>query len=279
MKERLLVIHIPVIHRGYLDLFRRLVPAVRSVMILGDELAKRLRFFEHDISALRAEEAFEFVAALKLFDTITILEPASLPAIRSQPLLLVNDELSRRLYHELLPGADVQWESVFLRWDESHVARVTPVNPNRQSRDQRDRELLAEAYAEAEQSGDWWRRVGAVLVADGAVRLRAYNRDMPDDQSSYRLGNIRDYLEPGERPDLSNTFHAENRIIAEAARAGMATEGLDLYVTHFPCSMCAKAVAAAGIKRCFFGEGSSNFDAEMVFHAHGVEIIHLPREA
>ena len=116
-------------------------------------------------------------------------------------------------------------------------------------------------------------------MADGTVLLRAYNRDIPDDQSSYRLGNIRDYLKPGERPDLSNTFHAENRIIAEAARAGMPTEGLDLYVTHFPCSMCAKAIATAGMKRCFFGEGASNFDAEMVLRAYGVEIIYLPREA
>lgn len=277
MSRPALALHVPVIHRGYLDFFRRIAPEAEIVYILGDELVRRLRFFEADISSLTAEEAHRIVSDLGLFDAVEIIEPDGLEALRNRPVILLNDALSRRFAAELLPGADIRWESVFLRWDESHVASASPISFSRQSQEPFDREMIEAAYAEAAKSGDWWRRVGAVLAKDGAVIGRAYNRDMPDDQSSYRFGNIRDYLKPGERPELSNTFHAENRIVAEAARAGASTAGTQLYVTHFPCPMCAKAIAVSGITKCFFAEGSANFDAEMVLRTHGVEIIHVPR--
>lgn len=278
MNRPALVLHVPVIHRGYLDLFRRIAPDVRAAHIIGDELIRRFRFFEADISSLTPQEACRIVSGLDLFDAVEVIEPAGLEALRDHPVVLLNDALSRRLAREFLPGADIRWESVFLRWDESHVQSASPVSFSRQSQEPFDREMIEAAYAEAAESSDWWRRVGAVLVKDGAIIARAYNRDMPDDQSSYRFGNIRDYLKPGERPELSNTFHAENRIVAEVARAGTSTAGAHLYVTHFPCSMCAKAIAVSGIAKCFFAEGSANFDAEMVLGAHGVEIVHVPRE-
>lgn len=278
MSRPALVLHVPVIHRGYLDFFRRIAPEVGMACILGDELVRRLRFFEADISSLAPEEAHRIVSDLGLFDAVGVIEPAGLDALRNRSVILLNDALSRRLAAEFLPGVDIRWESVFLRWDESHIASASPISFSRQSQEPFDREMIEAAYAEAAKSGDWWRRVGAVLVKDGAAIAQAYNRDMPDDQSSYRFGNIRDYLKPGERPELSNTFHAENRIVAEAARAGMSTAGAYLYVTHFPCSMCAKAIAVSGIAKCFFAEGSANFDAEMALGAHGVEIIHVPRE-
>lgn len=277
MRERALVISVPVIHRGYLDLFRRLAAEVRTTYILGDELAARLRFFETEIAALPAEDARRFVAALGVFQTVALLTPAILGDVRAQPLVFVSDELSKRMAREFFPEADIRWETVFLRWDESHVASVVPVNFSRQSDDPHDREILKLAYAEAKQSGDWWRQVGALLVKDGRVTGRAYNRDMPDDQSSYRLGNIRDFVKPGERPEISNTLHAENRLIAEAARAGVSTDGAYIYATHFPCPMCAKVIAVSGIRKCFFSEGSANFDAEMILAAYGVETVYVPR--
>ena len=115
-----------------------------------------------------------------------------------------------------------------------------------------------------------------MLARDGQILLCAHNRDLPDEQSSYRLGNIRDYLKPGERPDLSNTIHAEAGIIAAAAREAISTKGASLYVTHFPCPACAKSIAASGIAKCFFAEGSANFDAEMVLKGGGVEIVYVP---
>lgn len=278
MKGPVLLIHVPVIHRGYLDLFRRLAPEVREVYIIGDGFVGHLRFLEADISALAPADARNLTAALGFFDSADVLEPSGLEAIRGREIVMISDELSRRLATQYLPGANVRWESVFLRWDESHVQRAATVKCDRESSDAFDRNTLALAYAEAAKSGDWWRQVGAVLVQGGKVLARANNRDMPDDQSSYRWGNIRDYLKPGERPEVSNTLHAESRIIAEAARAGMPLAGAHLYVTHFPCPMCAKAIAVSGIAKCFFGEGSATFDAEPILRAAGIEMISVPRD-
>lgn len=272
-----LVIHVPVIHRGYLELFRRLAPEIAAVYILGDELTSRFRFFEHDISSLPAAEAERLIGALGLGAAVSVLTPGGVAALRGRPLVLINDELSRRFAAEFLPSAPIRWESVFLRWDESHVQRRQPVHFDRQTADALDRAIIEAAYTEAAKSGDWWRQVGAVLVRDGAIVARAYNRDMPDDQSSYRFGNIRDFLKPGEKSEFSNTFHVENRIVAEAARAGASTAGAHLYVTHFPCPMCAKAIAVSGIAKCFFAEGSANFDAEMILRTAGVEMVYVPR--
>ena len=279
MNRPVLVIHAPVLHRGYTDLFRRLAGSISAAYVLGEELAARFRFFEADISALASEDAARFIRSLGLVPRVEILVPAGMDAIRRGPLVLIDDMLSRRLAAELFPGADIQWERVFLRWDESHVQRAPAASFARESQETRDREFMDAAYTEARRSGDWWRQVGAVLAKDGRVIGRAFNQDMPDDHSSYRLGNIRDYLKPGEKPEFSNTFHAENRLIAEAARAGVSTAGASIYVTHYPCPMCAKAIAVSGIAQCFFAEGSANFDAAMMLEAFGVETIRVHRDA
>lgn len=276
MKEPILIIHVPVLHRGYIELFRRVQSRVKTVLILGGELLKELRFFEADISSLSSEEARHFIVSLGLFEEVGLLRRVNIGDFEDKDIVLINDELSRRFKEKFLPDSPVVWENVFLRWDESAVAKTSPVNFRRVSDQKFDQDMLLLAYAEAEKSGDWWRRVGAVLEKDGRVLLSAYNHDLPDDQSSYRLGNIRDFLKPGERPDLSNTIHAEARVIAEAARHGISTTGASLYVTHFPCPLCAKSIAASGIARCFFAEGSANFDAESVLKGARVEIVHVP---
>lgn len=278
MKDKILILHAPVIHRGYVDLFRRVAGEASSALVLGGDLLKEVRFFEEDLSALTPEEVKLLIKAFGIFQSVDVLNSTGLAAIRSRPLVLVSDELSRRFADKFLKSSQIQWESVFLRWDESHITKAIPPNFKSESRDPSDREMLEAAYAEAQKSGDWWRQVGAVVVKDGLVTARAYNRDMPDDQASYRLGNIRDFMKPGERPELSNAIHAEARIIAEAARDGVGLKGTNIYVTHFPCPMCAKGIAVSGIKKCFFGEGSANFDAEMILNAAGVEIIYVPRE-
>ncbi|MEN9558067.1 MAG: hypothetical protein RL141_436, partial [Candidatus Parcubacteria bacterium] len=74
---------------------------------------------------------------------------------------------------------------------------------------------------------------------------------------------------------IATTVHAEQALITEAARAGIALEGTDLYVTVFPCAMCAKQVAYAGIKRCFYASGHASLDGEAVMKAEGVELVYV----
>ena len=76
--------------------------------------------------------------------------------------------------------------------------------------------------------------VGAVLVKDGEIIVRAGNRVL-------------------ELKDPS--AHAEILVIREAARI-LNSERLidcDLYVTLEPCTMCAAAISYARIRRLYFG--------------------------
>ena len=76
--------------------------------------------------------------------------------------------------------------------------------------------------------------IGCVIVRDGAVIARAYNRTLLD---------------------RDPTAHAEMLAI-RAAAAALGSERLvdcDLYVTLEPCAMCAAAISFARIRRLYYG--------------------------
>lgn len=91
-------------------------------------------------------------------------------------------------------------------------------------------------------------KVGAALVSpEGAVLLTGYNGPP--------MG-VRDSPERFERPaKYLYASHAEQNVIAFAARKGIKTEGCDIYVTHAPCAACTKSLIQAGIKSVMVGDG------------------------
>lgn len=115
-------------------------------------------------------------------------------------------------------------------------------------------------------------KVGAVLVGpDGEVRLTGYNgppkgvKDTPD-----RFERPRKYL---------FSSHAEQNVIAFAARQGIRTADCTLYVTHHPCSSCARSIIQAGITCVvvggagFEGEWGEEIEvARLMFADAGVKI-------
>jgi len=62
-------------------------------------------------------------------------------------------------------------------------------------------------------------------------------------------------------------------LIGRAARSGTALDGADLYVSTFPCPGCARLVAEAGFRRCFFAGPYAVLDGDDVLRAAGVELI------
>lgn len=99
-------------------------------------------------------------------------------------------------------------------------------------------------------------KVGAVLVGpNNEVLLTGFNgppigvSDLPERRD----------IRPEKYLWVS---HAEANLIAFAARRGIATEGCTVYVTHSPCSGCAKALIQAGIRRVVVGAGSTSMPAD-----------------
>ena len=97
-------------------------------------------------------------------------------------------------------------------------------------------------------------QVGAVLVTpENAVILTAYN------------GPPRGVVDSPERRERPAKYlfasHAEANLIAFAAREGIRTKGCTVYVTHFPCSSCARTLIQAGITCVMTAGGSTSMPA------------------
>ena len=94
-------------------------------------------------------------------------------------------------------------------------------------------------------------KVGAVLIGpDGEIRLTGYNGPP--------IG-VDDKPERFERPaKYLFASHAEQNVIAFAARQGIMTNGCTLYVTHLPCSSCCKSIIQSGIVCVVYGDGQTS---------------------
>ncbi len=101
---------------------------------------------------------------------------------------------------------------------------------------------------------------------------------MPSPHSPYINGDPRSNFNAGEMTHVSGAHHAEKRIIAHAARAGVSLLGAALYVATFPCAGCAMDIAEAGIWRVFYAEGYSNLDADGILRSKEVELIFVEME-
>ncbi|MGD7044040.1 ComE operon protein 2 [Jeotgalibacillus proteolyticus] len=54
------------------------------------------------------------------------------------------------------------------------------------------------------------------------------------------------------------TIHAEMNALLQCAKFGVPTEEAEIYVTHFPCLQCSKAIIQAGIKKLYYSENYKN---------------------
>lgn len=271
-----LILHLPVIHKGFLDFFKNISDRISAVYIIDNDFLNGLSEIKPDIASFDAAVAKDLLEKLG-FKNISILSKGNLNEVKNKEIILVQDEISRNLAEKYLIGADIEWASVFLRWDRSSVLVEKPPENTVVSKDVFDIEMMEEAKKEVRKTGDWWRQIGAVLVEGKKIILRGYNKDLPSDHTPYQVGEVRDFFKAGERQDLASTIHAEQSIIAQAAKGGISLEGTSLYVTTFPCPVCAKLIACSGIKNLYFAEGGSNFDAQKVFVSAAIKIIRVPK--
>jgi len=274
MAKKTLIIHIPVVHKGFLDFFKNTKDEVSDVYIIDEKFLPELTEFKPDIASFGSETTKDLLNKFG-FENIKILSKENLSSL-GEELMLIKDEVSRNLAEKFLKNKNIVWKDVFLRIDREKVLIQQNLEDIPVSEDVFEVEMMQETIKESKKTGDWWRQIGAVLVRDKNIILRAYNKDLPSDHTAYQLGEPRDFFKPGERHDLASTIHAEQSIIAQAAKEGISVGGLSMYVTTFPCPVCAKMIACSGIKNVYFGEGGSNFDARRVLESAGVIIIHVP---
>jgi dCMP deaminase len=271
-----LLLYLPVIHSGYEALLAR-HPDAGSVLVLGGGFRAEFPVLAKDIRALPPERAAQYLRLAFPGGQVQVVEPPDLPAaITGDPLVLPDEEVLRDLaarYH-LASGRTVVFDQTFLRWDRAWSQTGRPASFDGQvAAGDLPRGLMARARQLAGRSSDWWRQVGAIAVRGDELLGHAWNRHHPTEYSPYVDGDPRDAFSRGVRADLSTAVHAEAAIIARAARDGISLRDADLYVTTFPCPACARLIAEAGFRRCFFAGPYSLLDGESVLRAAGVEVI------
>ena len=265
------VAYIPALHRGYIDFFKKYRG---RLFILGEDFLHRIPRLERDIRALTPIEVKAAVHALGIFSEVKVLDKENISELRAADPIIMPDELVSREFREVhLKDAKVEFVSVFLRWDKQISQAEFVVPPDRViSQNEFDREMIGKTSELAKKSPDWWRQLGAIVVRDGKVLVEDYNK-MVSEYAPNVFGDPRSDFNAGERYDLVKTIHAEAGTIAEAAKKGIPLEGASMYVTVFPCPVCAKSIAYAGIKKVYYEKGYSVLDAEDVLRGAGVEIV------
>lgn len=269
---KVIVAYMPVVHQGYLRFFAEQAEA--TIYILDRELTQTYEPLQKDIRALEPSQIVASLQALLPGRSIEIATRQTLAELNQsdQDISLPDEDISHQIATEFLSQAKTSFSSIFLRWDKNRATFQTEPQPTATIT---QNEFMSQALTNSQKSADWWRQVGGVIVKDGKVILEAHNHHLPHQQQPYIVGDPRASFHKGENIELSTAIHAEANLIAQAAQQGLAVSGASLYVTTFPCPVCAKLVAESGIKELYYADGYAMLDGEEILKSRGVKLTKL----
>jgi dCMP deaminase len=109
--------------------------------------------------------------------------------------------------------------------------------------------------------------VGATIVRDKRIIAGGYNGSISGGVHCRDEGC---YVIEGH---CVRTIHAEMNALLQCAKFGVPTTDAEIYVTHFPCLQCCKAIIQSGIKKVYYAADYKNHPyAIELFEQSGVEI-------
>lgn len=144
-----------------------------------------------------------------------------------------------------------------------------------------DEYFMEMAELTAQRSTCLRRHVGAVIVRDKHAMSTGYNGAPKGLQHCAELGGcLREKLHvpSGERHELCRALHAEQNAIIQAACLGESIDGGTIYITHHPCSICAKMIINAGIKRIVIREGYPDELSKQILGEAGITVERLEKK-
>lgn len=271
-----LLMYMPALHDGYLKFIDN--HPGDQVGVLDEELLTAVPALERDIRAIDPNTMHEALSAIYKDRKINLLGKRAISLLpKGLNITMPDEDISHEVAEEYLGLHAVEFEPVFLRWDRQITTHESVVPPHRViSTDEFDREVIDLAREQAEKSQDWWRQVGAALVKERKVIYAGYNDQRPcKDYGLNTFGDPKLNFGPGEKIELSKFIHAEATIIATAAKEGVELKGSSIYVTTFPCPVCARLLVEAGVEKVFYQDGYSVMDAEDVLSAANVELVRV----
>jgi dCMP deaminase len=134
-----------------------------------------------------------------------------------------------------------------------------------------DQYFMAQSHLLALRSTCTRLTVGATIVRDKRMIAGGYNGSIAGgvhciDEGCYVIDN-----------HCVRTVHAEMNALLQCAKFGVRAEGAEIYVTHFPCLQCCKALIQAGIKTVYYAKDYKNHPYALeLFEQAGVNIAKVP---
>jgi dCMP deaminase len=119
------------------------------------------------------------------------------------------------------------------------------------------------------------RQVGALIVKDRRILATGYNGSPMGTKHCAEVGCLREKLNipSGQRHDICRAAHAEQNAIVQAAYSGTCIKDSDMYITTQPCSICAKLIINAGIKKIVFKGDYPDDLAMSLLNEAGVRVV------
>ena len=98
------------------------------------------------------------------------------------------------------------------------------------------------------------RSVGAVIVKEKRILTTGYHGAPRGIKHCEETGCVRleNHIESGTRHELCRGVHAEQNAVIQAAYFGVSVKDASIYITNFPCVLCAKILINAGIKEVIY---------------------------
>lgn len=287
MKPKLIV-YLPVIHQGYLQFFKKYNNA--DIFIINSSLIDLIDlefdYLRKEIRAISPQQAEISLSSLLPNRNISLIGVNDLMLLdkTDQTIILPKEDIFSWLAKKYLPKSHVVFEATFLRWNKDNVLSEKKVSTNSDSsaknKFKKLLKLVEKADSASQPSSDWWRQVGAIIFdssgskkTESKIIAIAHNQHLPSPYTPYIDSDPRNVFHKGENIDLSTAIHAEAALIANCAKSGTSLEGKSIYVSTFPCPVCAKQIAVSGISQLFYRQGYSILDGERVLNNAGVKIV------
>ncbi len=121
------------------------------------------------------------------------------------------------------------------------------------------------------------RAVGAVITKNNRILATGYNGAPAGVKSCAEKGYcMREKMNipSGTRQETCFAVHAEQNAIAQAAKLGHEIEGSTIYITHSPCSICARLIINSGIKRVVYDQNYPDDFSRSLLEEAGVKLEH-----
>lgn len=124
-------------------------------------------------------------------------------------------------------------------------------NKNKRKRPSWDEYFMGIAKLVATRSTCLRRHVGAVVVKDKQILATGYNGAPTGITHCDKVGCLREEMgvPSGQRHEICRALHAEQNAFLQAAKHGVNLSEATLYITVQPCSICAKMIINAGIRK------------------------------